>query len=249
MVNMKCTSTWDLIAETVLACLVQRKMKSTTEEEIFQEMKRILRSSQARRENSEAPGNLFWIVDEVHKIHPLMVLGHLATLAVDFLVCDIPEVEKDARNWLRTDVLVQVMPSKPYTLDEVTILCQRVCSIKDLLTGLGKELHPCIGRGEASSLYMYSIDAYQDCSTFLSQFSSRLEVELEEWLSSEAPDTEDATNLENAVQGLFDEAENIGTLLRNHEELRDKIRDWQDERSSSDGPSNSNIVEIDDGEL
>lgn len=249
MVNIKCTSTWDLIAETVLACLVQRKMKSTSEEDIFQEMKRILRSSEARRENSEAPGNLFWIVEEVHKIHPLMVLGHMATLAAYFLVCDRSEVEKDARDWLRTDVLVQSIPCKPYTLDEVTIIRQKICSVKELLTGLSRTLHSSIGRGEASNLYEYSINAYQDCSTFLSQVSSRLETELEGWLESEAPDTEAATELENAVQGLFDEVEYIRTLLRTHEELRDKIRDWQDERSSSDGPSNSNIVEIDDGEL
>lgn len=248
MINLECASDWDVISETVLSCLVQHKMNSTTEEDIFTEMKRIMHSSEAKRENSSAPGSLFWIVEQVHKIHPLMMLGHLATLAVDFLVCDKSEVEKDARDWLRNDVLVQSMPSKPYTLAEVIVLRQKICSIKELITGLGNQLHSCIGRGEAFNLYEYSIDAYQDCSTFLSQTSSRLETELEEWLKSEAPDTEADIELENAVQELFDEVEQIVTLLRNHEELRDKLRDWQDERSSSDGPSNSHIIEIDDGE-
>ena len=74
-------------------------------------------------------------------------------------------------------------------------------------------------------------------------------MELEEWLKSEAPDTEAAAELEAAVQGLFDEVDSIGSLLHDHEELRDRIRDWQDERSSSDALSNSHIVELDDGEL
>ena len=249
MANMQRATNWDLISESVVVCLVDRKMQSATEEDIFQQMKRILRSSEARRDNSTTQGNLLWIVGEVYTFQPLMMLDHLATLALEFLVCDKSEVEKDARNWLRTDILVQSMLSKPYTLDEVDLLRQRICSIKGLLVGLGHSLHPCITKGEASSLYEYSIDAYQDCGTYLNQISTRLEMELEEWLKSEAPDTEAAAELEAAVQGLFDEVDSIGSLLHDHEELRDRIRDWQDERSSSDALSNSHIVELDDGEL
>jgi len=248
--NLKHSTNWDAISESVTLCLVERKMKSTTEEDIFQEMERILRSPKAKREDSSSVlVNLFWIVGEVHKISPLMMFGRLATLSLHFLLCDESEVEKDARDWLRNHVLVQNALSKPYTKGGVASLHSRICSIKELLTGLGDRLHPAVTQGEASSLYEYSIDAYQDCGTYLSQVSSRLETELEEWLKSEAPDTEVAVELESAVQELFDEVDCIGTLLRNHEGLRDIIRDWQDERSFSDGPPNSHIVEIDDGEF
>lgn len=246
---MKHSTNWDAISESVALCLVERKMKSTTEEDIFQEMERILRSPKTEREDSSVLGNLLWIVGEVHKISPLMMFGHLATLSLHFLLCDESEVEKDARDWLRNYVLVQNALSKPYTQGGVVSLHSRICSVKELLTGLGDRLHPAVTQGEASSLYEYSIDAYQDCGTYLSQVSSRLETELKEWLKSEAPDTEVAIELESAVQELFDEVDCIGTLLRNHEGLRDIIRDWQDERSSSDGPPNSHIVEIDDGEF
>jgi hypothetical protein len=83
----------------------------------------------------------------------------------------------------------------------------------------------------------------------LSQVSSRLKPELEEWLKNEESDTEALTEFDTTVQELIDDTSKIHELLRNHGELRDRIREWQDERSSSDGPSNSHIYEIDDGEF
>jgi hypothetical protein len=242
------TTDWDLISESTLFCLLERKMKSTTEEDILQEIRKILTSQEARKYNHPAAMKLLFMVAEVHTVHPLMISRHLAALTRLFLICDNSDVEKEARNWLRTGVLVQSVLLKPYSLDQIQVLHHRIRSIKELLKALGYELIPPIQKNQASSLYEYSIDAYQDCGTYLSQVSSRLETELEEWLKSGAPETEAATELEAAVQELFDEVSNIDDLLHEHEELRDRIRDWQDERSSSDAPSNSNIVEIDDGE-
>jgi ubiquitin C-terminal hydrolase len=239
---------WDMISESILLCLTGRKMKSTTEEAIFQEIDRILTSYETRRiENSEA-ANFLWIVSEVHKVQPLMMFRYLARLTVSFLVCDNAQVERDARNWLRDSVLVQNVLFKPYILDEVRVLRQRISSIKELLISLGDRLTQPLYSPEKSSLYEYSIDAYQDCSTYLSQVSSRLEMELEEWLKSGAPDDEAAAELGTAVQELFDDISSVDGLLRNQEDLRDRIREWKEGRSSSEELSNSNIVEIDDGE-
>ncbi|KAI4763186.1 hypothetical protein E4T52_04775 [Aureobasidium sp. EXF-3400] len=246
IMNLGGTTDWDLISESTLLCLLERKMKSATEEDIFQEIRKILTSHEARKYNHPAAMKLLFMVAEVHTVHPLMMSRHLAILTRLFLICDNSDVEKEARNWLRTGVLVQSVLPKPYSLDQIQVLHHRIRSIKELLKALGYELIPPIQKSQASSLYEYSIDAYQDCCTYLSQVSSRLETELEEWLKSGAPESEAATELEAAVQELFDEVSNIDDLLREHEELRDRIRDWQDERSSSDAPSNSNIVEIDD---
>jgi ubiquitin C-terminal hydrolase len=246
--DMGCGTDWDMISESVLLCLTGRKMKSSTEEAIFQEMDRILASYQTRRsENSEA-ANFLWILSEVYKVQPLMMFRYLARLTISFLVCDNAQVERDARNWLRDSVLVQNVLSKPYILHEVRVLRQRISSIKELLIGLGDRLTQSLYKPEKSSYHEYSIDAYQDCSTYLSQVSSRLEMELKEWLKSEAPEDEYATELETAVQELFDDISSVDGLLRNQEDLRDRIRDWKEERSSSEALSNSNIVEIDDGE-
>jgi ubiquitin C-terminal hydrolase len=240
---------WDMISESVLACLLGRKMKSTTEEAVFQRMEKILASYEIRRSGHSEAANFLWIVVEVHKNQPLMIFRYLACLTISFLVCDNTQVERDARNWLRDSVLVQNVLSKPYILNEVQVLRQRINSIKELLIGLGDQLTQPLFRRERSSLYMYAIDAYQDCSTYLSQVSSRLEMELEAWLASEAPDDEYVIELENVVRELFDDISSVDSLLRNNEELRDNIREWKEERSSSDAPSNSSIVEIDDGEF
>ncbi|KAH0167321.1 hypothetical protein KCU67_g3936, partial [Aureobasidium melanogenum] len=94
--------------------------------------------------------------------------------------------------------------------------------------------------------YEYTVEAYHDCGNYLHLVSSSHDAELEEWLQSEAPDTEAGTELDTVVQELFNEIGGIESLLRLHENLRYQIREWQDEHSVSDVPSNSNVVEIDD---
>jgi hypothetical protein len=238
-----------MISQSVALCLLERKMKSTTEEDVFQEIKRILITYEARRLRHPEAANLLWIVSNVYETHPLMVFPHLAAMTLPFLVCDDSDVEKDTRDWLRNNVLQQGVLSKPYTVDQFQGLGQKICSIRELLIGLGEQLTGPIYKGEASSLYEYSIDAYHDCGTYLSQVASRLKPELEEWLKNGESDTEAPAELETTVQELIDDFSKIHELLRNSGELRDRIREWQDERSSSDGPSNSHIYEIDDGKF
>jgi hypothetical protein len=249
IINIESTTDWDVISQSVALCLLERKMKSTTEEDVFQEIRRILNSYEARRLRHPEAANLLWIVTNVYGTHSPMLLPHMAAMTLSFLVCDDSEVEKDTRDWLRNSVLQQGVLSKPYTVDQVQGLRQKICSIRELLIGLGDQLIGPIYKNEASSLYEYSIDAYQDCGTYLSQVSSRLKPELEEWLKNEESDTEALTEFDTTVQELIDDTSKIHELLRNHGELRDRIREWQDERSSSDGPSNSHIYEIDDGEF
>lgn len=247
LINLKCSSDYDSIAECVLLCLLERNLKSTTEEDIFKEIKTILHS-EAGQQNHKVLWGLTWIVQEVYKVHPQMVMHHLATITRLLLVSDNRYVEKDTRDWLRNGIFVQAPLVKPYALDEIRLLSHKVYAMKELLADLGAVLNHAIHRSDSCSSYEYVIDAYHDCSNYLYLVSSSLNSEREEWLQSEAPDTEDNTELDTAVQELFDESSYIEGILNNHERLRDQIREWQEEYSVSDAPANSNVVEIEDGE-
>lgn len=247
LVNLNCSTDYDSIAESVLLCLLERNLKSTTEEDIFKEIKSILHSEAGQR-NHKVLWGLTWIVQEVYKVHPQMVMHHLAIITRLLLVSDNRYVEKDTRDWLRNGILGQAPLVKPYVLDEIRLLSHKVYAMKELLAGLGAVLNHAIHRSDSCSSYEYAIDAYQDCSNYLYLVSSSLDSEREEWLQSEAPDTEDNPELDTAVQELFDESSEIEGILNAHERLRDQIREWQEEYSVSDAPANSNVVEIEDGE-
>ncbi|CAD0114960.1 unnamed protein product [Aureobasidium uvarum] len=245
IVNLRCATDWDMIAESVLHCLLERKLKSTTEQDIFREMINVLSSPDVSQQNQPTAWKMFCITMGVFKVHPQMIMQYLAVITRLVLVCDRRILERDARDWLRNSVLVQNVLPKPYVLDQIQLLNHKVWAIKELLAGLAAELNTGMARNFECSIYEYSIDAYQDCGKYLSQVSSSLETELEEWLKSEGPETEADAELETAVQELFDEVSNIDKLLNDHEDCRNSIRDWQDEQSVSDAPSNSNVVEID----
>ncbi|KAI4726548.1 hypothetical protein E4T49_05713 [Aureobasidium sp. EXF-10728] len=245
IINLRCATDWDMIAESVLHCLLERKMKSSTEQDIFQEMIKVLSSREISQQNQPTAWKMLGIMIGVYKVHPRMIIQYLALITRRLLVCDVRIVERDTRDWLRNCVLVQNVLPKPYVLDQVQLLNHRVWAIKELLEGLAAELDPAMRRNCECSIYEYVIDAYQDCGKYLSEVSSGLESELEEWLKSEAPETEADAELETAVQELFDEVSNIDKLLNDHEDCRNSLRTWQDEQSVSDVRSNSNVVEID----
>lgn len=248
IINVKCSTDYDSIAESVLLCLLERKLKSTTEEDIFREISATL-AREVRQRNHPAVWGLVFIVKEVYRVHPQMIVHHLAVIVRLLLQYNNRVVEKDTRDWLRNEILVQDMLAKPYILDPVRLLDHKIYAMKELHGALGNILNNAILKSISSSGYEYIIDAYQDCGTYLYLVSSNLDPELEEWLKSEAPATEAGTELDTVVQELFDEVNGIDEVLRTHENLRDQLRDWQDEYSVSDAPSNSNVVEIDDGEF
>ncbi|KAG9682785.1 hypothetical protein KCU95_g11509, partial [Aureobasidium melanogenum] len=244
-ITMKCSTDDDSVAESVLSCLLERKLKSTTEEDIFQEIKVIL-AREAMQRNHPTVWGMMFIVAQVYKTHPQMIVHHLATIVRLLLEYNNRAVERDVRDWLRNDILVQDVLTKPYTLDHIRLFRDKVHAMKELLSGLGGMLHMAIHKSESSSAYEYPADAYHDCGKYLHSVFSSHDAELEEWLKSEAPDTEVGTELDTVVQELFNEIGGIDNLLRVHENLRHHIREWQDEHSVSDVPSNSNIVEIKD---
>lgn len=245
-ITMKCSTDDDSVAESVLSCLLERKLKSTTEEDIFQEIKVIL-AREAMQRNHPTVWGMMFIVAQVYKTHPQMIVHHLATIVRLLLEYNNRAVERDVRDWLRNDILVQDVLTKPYTLDHIRLFRDKVHAMKELLSGLGGMLHMAIHKSESSSAYEYPADAYHDCGKYLHSVFSSHDAELEEWLKSEAPDTEVGTELDTVVQELFNEIGGIDNLLRVHENIRHHIREWQDEHSVSDVPSNSNIVEIEDG--
>lgn len=249
IINLKCSTEYDSIAESVLLCLIERKMKSRTEEDIFKEIKAILHSHEARQPNHKVLWELTWIVQEVYKVHPQMVMHHLATIIRFLLVSDNRYVEKDTRDWLRNGILVQDALVKPYGLDDVRLFNHKVYAVKELLAGLGAVLNTAIHRSDSCSSYEYAIDAYRDCSEYLYLVFLSLDSEREEWLQSEAPDTEASSELDTVVQELFDEISHIEGILGTHDNLRNQIREWQEEYIVSDAPTNSNVVEIEDGEF
>ncbi|KAH0126960.1 hypothetical protein KCU66_g5898, partial [Aureobasidium melanogenum] len=189
---------------------------------------------------------MMFIVTQVYKTHPQMIMHHLATFLGLLLDYNDRAVERDARDVLRNDILVQDVLTKPYTLDHIRLLRDKVHAMKELLSGLGGLLNAAIQKSESSSAYEYTVEAYHDCGNYLHLVSSSHDAELEEWLQSEAPDTEAGTELDTVVQELFNEIGGIDNLLRVHENLRYQVREWQDEHSVSDVPSNSNVVEIED---
>ncbi|KAG9866125.1 hypothetical protein KCU63_g4320, partial [Aureobasidium melanogenum] len=244
-INLKCSTDDDSVAESVLSCLLERKLKSKTEEEIFQEIKSVL-AREAMQRNHPTVWGMMFIVTQVYKTHPQMIMHHLATFLGLLLDYNDRAVERDARDVLRNDILVQDVLTKPYTLDHIRLLRDKVHAMKELLSGLGGLLNAAIQKSESSSAYEYTVEAYHDCGNYLHLVSSSHDAELEEWLQSEAPDTEAGTELDTVVQELFNEIGGIDNLLRVHENLRYQVREWQDEHSVSDVPSNSNVVEIED---
>ncbi|KAG9685977.1 hypothetical protein KCU95_g11953, partial [Aureobasidium melanogenum] len=244
-INLKCCREDDSVAESVLSCLLERKLKSKTEEDIFQEIKSVL-GREAGQQTHPCVWSIVFIVTQVYKTNPQMIMHHLATILRILLDYNDRTVEREARDVLRNDILVQDVLAKPYAADHIRLLRNKVHAVKELFAGLGGLLNEAIQKSLSSSAYEYTADAYLDCGNYLDLVFSSHDAEQEEWLKSEAPDTEAGTELDTVVQELFNEIGSIDNLLGIHVNLRHQVREWQDEYSVSDVPSNSNVVEIED---
>ncbi|KAK6000101.1 hypothetical protein QM012_004089 [Aureobasidium pullulans] len=243
--SLKSSADDDSVAEAVLACLLERNLKSTTEEDIFKEIKAVL-FCEANQRTHPAVWGLIFIVKQVYKAHPQMIMHHLASIVRFLLTFDNRSIEKHTRDWLENEILVQDVLAKPFVSDQVRLCRHKLYSMKELLQGLGTILNTAIHKSNSCRGYEYMISAYGDCSKYLYLVSSSLDPELEAWLKSEAPDIEADTEIDTVVQELFDEVEGVDDVLSTHENLRVQIREWQEEYSISDAALNSNVVEIDD---
>ncbi|KAI5249828.1 hypothetical protein E4T43_00477 [Aureobasidium subglaciale] len=236
IINLCTTTASDTIAESVCLSLLERKMKSATEEDIFLEMGRIL----THLKPPAAP-DLRWILAQVYKLQPLMIMHHLAELTFRLLVCDLPDVEENTRDWLKTCVL-QTGLTKPYALNDVSVLHRKVTAIRDLYNRLAHELNAALTRNQSCIAYKHSIDAYKDCYSYLRQISTALETELEEWLESDPPKTEEAAELETAVQTLCDNIGDIDCIIDTHTDFVINLHDWQ----GDDSDPYSSMIQVDD---
>ncbi|KAI5209066.1 hypothetical protein E4T39_01086 [Aureobasidium subglaciale] len=253
IINLSTTTTHDMIAESVYLCLHARKMRSATEERIFQEMSAILCYQAPAAESVQ------WILAEIYRSQPIMVIHHLAEIAYRLLICDTPDVEEKTRDWLKEEVLLQAELQKPYTLEDVSMLHHKVTAIKSLYEQLALDLRVALHRNLSWRAYKFSSSAYNDCALYLRRILADLETELEEWLKSDPPETDEAAELEKAVQTLCDNIGDIDHRIENHSDLHFELQEWQgddpelypnmtqvDEESDSEMESDNSLSEVAD---
>jgi hypothetical protein len=207
--SLKDASSWDLTAETTALCLIGRKMKTKTEEDIFSQMKTVLRSRSSRDRNQ-------------------MIIHHLAGIVGLLLICDDPQAEADARDWWRNNLLVANRLRDPLVLRDVETILHRMKVVQELYIFLDSELGLAVNK-EDFNLYRNSTDAYLMCSEYLTLACVSLETEIEN-----SHNTETDADVEALLEELLLELRRISQRLLRSEERHASIQAWKMQDDNED---------------
>jgi hypothetical protein len=225
--SLKDASSWDLTAETTALCLIGRKMKTKTEEDIFSQMKTVLRSRSSRDRNQMA-SSMQWITSQVYQFQPQMIIHHLAGIVGLLLICDDPQAEADARDWWRNNLLVANRLRDPLVLRDVETILHRMKVVQELYIFLDSELGLAVNK-EDFNLYRNSTDAYLMCSEYLTLACVSLETEIEN-----SHNTETDADVEALLEELLLELRRISQRLLRSEERHASIQAWKMQDDNED---------------
>lgn len=226
LINLGNSTRWDHFADAAALCLTGRKMLHSTEELIFEEMKK----TTARSELGDVADTMLWVTRQVYAAQPLMIIRHVAPLAHNLLNCGWTEAEENTSQWLKDDILVHTPIRQPYQLAGATILRERLCAVKDLLRNLIGTLMVAFNARRSYEEYICAISTYDACVTYLKQVAEILEPEAEAWCNNDGLPSEDHSEIETAAQELFDEVRDIDDFLQQQADCYETICGWYQEK-------------------